>query len=67
MAEEKKKREEYKTTIGPGLKNILKQIKENMLRACYGCVKGSDYDAGEILTKKVEEIGGIKPCNKNLI
>jgi len=62
------KREEYKVTIGPLLKQILKEQKINIKEAGYGCLKPSDYDAGEIIAKKIiQNFGGIKNCGKNIL
>lgn len=55
MAEEKKKREEFSVRIGPLLKRILNKQKENIKKVTYDCVPSSDWEAGEILAKKIIE------------
>ena len=52
-----RKREVYIIKIGPLLKKILEKQKENVNRATYECVNPSNYDAGEILAKKVIQKG----------
>lgn len=64
---EKKKRDEFTIKIGPLLKKILEQQKENIVKAGFGCLKPSEYDAGEIIAKKIMQRGGIKPCEKNVL
>jgi len=53
-----KRREENKeftVTIGVLLKEVLEKQKENIKKVTYDCVKSSDYEAGEIIAKKVIE------------
>ena len=58
MAEEiKTKREEYSVRIGPLLKKALDKQKENIKKVTYDCVESSDYDAGEIIAKKIIQKG----------
>ena len=44
--------EEFTIRIGPLLRKILNQQKEQIKEATYSCVKPSDYEAGEIIAKK---------------
>ncbi len=56
MVYKNKRREEKKEftiTIGVLLKEVLKKQKENINKLTYGCVKSSDYEAGEIIAKKI--------------
>lgn len=53
MEEKSTKREEYVTKIGPLLKKLLEKQKENIKKVTYECVSSSDYEAGEIIAKKV--------------
>ncbi len=58
MVYKNKRREEKKEftiTIGVLLKEVLKKQKENINKLTYGCVKSSDYEAGEIIAKKIIE------------
>jgi len=58
MVYKNKRREEKKEftiTIGVLLKEVLKKQKENINKLTYGCVKSSDYEAGEIIAKKMIE------------
>ena len=57
MAEtnQKKKREEYPTRIGPLLKKILEKQKQIVKKATWECLNPSDYEVGEILAKKILE------------
>jgi len=50
---EKKKREEYPTRIGPLLKKILEKQKQIVKDATWECINPSDYEVGEILAKKI--------------
>ena len=52
-----RQRDIYIMRIGPLLKKILEKQKENVNRATYECVNPSNYDAGEILAKKVIQKG----------
>lgn len=54
VEENKTKREEFVVKIGPLLRSTLNKQKELINEHTYGCVKGSDYEAGEIVAKKVE-------------
>ena len=47
------KREEYSIRIGPLLKKALDKQKDNIKKVTYECVAASDYDAGEIIAKKL--------------
>ena len=51
----KAKREEFVTKIGKLLRNVLDKQKENVKKVTFDCVNPSDYEAGEILAKKVIE------------
>ena len=55
MENKKQKRQEFITKIGPTLKDILTKQKKNVDDVTYGCVKTSDYEAGEMIAKKVLE------------
>lgn len=48
-------REEFPTKIGPKLREVLDTQKEIIKTWTYNCVKPSDYEAGEIIAKKVIE------------
>lgn len=50
-----KKREQYSITIGPLLKNLLNRQKEIIKQATYDCIESSDYEAGEIIAKKMKD------------
>ena len=50
-----KKREEYTIKIGKLLKEVLDKQKANIKKIAYDCVKASDYEAGEIIAKKIVE------------
>lgn len=65
--EKKKKRETYTVEIGPLLKKILDEQKENIKKATYGCIRSSHYEAGEIIAKKIMQKGGIKITGKNIV
>lgn len=55
MEEEKKIiKEEFTIRIGPLLKELIEKQKEIINKHTYGCVNGSDYEAGEIIAKKME-------------
>ena len=49
------KRKEYIIKVGVLLKEVLEKQKENINKLTYGCVKSSDYEAGEIIAKKMIE------------
>ncbi len=53
--ENKIKREEFIVKIGPLLRETLDRQKELINEHTYGCVKGSDFEAGEIIAKKVKK------------
>jgi len=55
LKEEKKKKtkEEYYIRIGPLLKKILRLQKENIKKETYDCINSSEYEAGEIIAKKI--------------
>ncbi len=55
MVEEKEKNEEYTIRIGPLLKKVLEKQKVIIKEATWDCVKASDYEAGEIIAKKMVE------------
>ena len=58
MVYKNKRREEKKEftiTIGILLKEVLEKQKDNIKKLTYGCVKSSDYEAGEIIAKKIIE------------
>lgn len=52
MKEKKIKLEEYTVRIGPLLMKILEEQKKGIEKVTYGVVKGSHYEAGEIIAKK---------------
>ncbi len=54
MENNKTKRQEFVIKIGPLLREVLNKQKELIKKHTYDCVKGSDYEAGEIVAKKVE-------------
>ncbi len=56
MMEEQNKntKEEFTVRIGPLLKELLEKQKELINEHTYGCVNGSDYEAGEIIAKKID-------------
>ena len=47
-------RKEYVIKIGPILREILNIRKEKIKDATYNCVNPSDYEAGEIIAKKLK-------------
>jgi len=49
------KREEFVTRIGPLLKKVFKTQKEIIEKTTWDCVNPSDYEVGEIIAKKVIE------------
>lgn len=51
------KREEFTTKIGPLMKSLLQKQKEKVKYIAYDVVIASDWEAGEILAKKVIEKG----------
>ena len=53
VEETKTKREEFVTRIGPLLKGVFDKQKEKIKETTWDCVCSSDYDAGEIIAKKV--------------
>lgn len=48
--------EEFTIRIGPLLKQVMEQQKEQIKEATYDCVKPSDLETGEILAKKFLKI-----------
>ena len=48
------KRKEFVIRIGPKLKEVLNQQKENVKKVTYDCVPSSEYEAGEILAIKIK-------------
>ena len=54
MENNKTKRQEFVIKIGQLLREVLNKQKELIKKHTYDCVKGSDYEAGEIVAKKVE-------------
>ncbi len=52
MAEAKN---EYYVRIGPLLKNMLDKQKQNVKKETYDVCKSSEWEAGEILAKKIIE------------
>jgi len=53
MEEEKEKRKEFVIKIGVLLREVLDIQKKQIREATYDCVNPSDYEAGEIIAKKV--------------
>jgi len=51
----KDKREQYVCKIGPLLRSILDRQKENITKQTYDVCDSSDWEAGEILAKKLIE------------
>lgn len=47
--------EAYTVRIGPLLKKVLNKQKENVKRETYDVCKSSEWEAGEIIAKKVVE------------
>lgn len=47
------KKEEFTIRIGPLLKKTIEKQKNLIKEATYDCVESSDYEAGEIVAKKV--------------
>ena len=52
MVEEKN---DYIVRIGPLLKGVLDKQKENVKKETYNVCKSSEWEAGEIIAKKVIE------------
>ena len=50
---EKTKREEYVIKIGPLLKSLVDKQRRMIKEATYDVCKSSDWEAGEIIAKKV--------------
>lgn len=50
------RREEYTIRIGPLLKKIIDKQKELIKSATYDTIESSDWEAGEIVAKKVESV-----------
>ncbi len=53
MVEIKEKRKEFIVKIGEKLRKVLDKQKKQISEATYDCVKPSDYEAGEIVAKKI--------------
>ena len=53
MKEGKTKRKEFVVKIGVLLREVLDIQKKQIKEATYDCVNPSDYEAGEIVAKKV--------------
>ena len=49
----KQKRKEFLVKIGPKLREVLDDQKRKIEDVTYNCVKPSDYEAGEIVAKKI--------------
>ena len=48
-------KQEFTIRIGPLLKDLIDKQKELINEHTYGCVNGSDWEAGEIIAKKMED------------
>ena len=57
MNKKQEKRKQFSVTIGEGLKDALNAQKEKITELTYGKCYTSDYEAGEILAKKLFENG----------
>jgi hypothetical protein len=55
MVEEKTKRKEYVVKVGEKLYIALQKQKQKIREVTMDCVKASDYEAGEIIAKKLAE------------
>ena len=51
--EEDKKRKEFVVKIGPLLKDLFEKQKVKIKDVTYDCVNPSDYEAGEVIAKKI--------------
>ncbi len=51
-----KKTIEFTIRVGPRLREVLDQQKKQIKEATYDCVKPSDWEAGEIIAKKILKI-----------
>ena len=47
-------KKEFTIRIGPLLRDIIDRQKEKVKAVTYECVDVSDYEAGEIIAKKLE-------------
>ena len=50
------RREEFTVRVGPLLRAILNKQRELIKSATYDCIESSDWEAGEIIAKKVESV-----------
>ncbi len=50
---EKEEKERFTLKVGPLLLGLIKKQKQNVNNVCYGKLKISNIDAGEILAKKL--------------
>ena len=50
---EEEKKTSYIIRIGPKLREVLDKQKHQIAEATYDCVDPSDFQAGEIIAKKV--------------
>ncbi len=48
-------KEEFTVRIGKKLKEVLEKQKEAIKKVTWECVQASDYEAGEIIAKKIIE------------
>jgi len=53
--QDNEKKEDYRIRIGPLLKKVLEKQKVKIKEATWNCVDASEYEAGEILAKKILE------------
>ncbi len=55
MGEEKTKPIDFIVRIGPLLKEVLDKQKQNIKKETYDVCKSSEWEAGEIVAKKIIE------------